>query len=219
MVQLLPITARSPLGRFIRIAGATALAAGLVGGLTSCSGMTPGAPGGPTSEPAPGTGASQDSRVRLYGSLDDMVRDSALIVSGTVTAHVPATDDLSDDYDHSAITRSKVAVDAVYSPGGLGDTMEPEVSAQLRSVAVGDTVAVRQFGAVDAVSTAGPILTQGARYLLFLTPTMLPGAAADDFFTVGSSAGVYRFDGASFVRVTDDGDTVPATLDPEVDLG
>ncbi len=202
-------------GRFRRIASTTALAVGLVAGLTSCA--AGGAPPGPAGDTAPGTGVSQDSRVRLYASLEDLVRDSAVIVSGTVTAHAPGGDDLSGD-DQSVITRSEVTVDAVYSPGGLGDTIGPEVSAALREVATGDTVGVRQFGAVGAVSTAGPILTKGDRYLLFLTPTMLSGPAADEFFTVGSSAGVYRFDGDSFVRASDDGDTLPASLDPEVDL-
>lgn len=63
--------------------------------------------------------------------------------------------------------------------------------------------------------TPARILRPGSTYLLFVTPTMLAGAAAADFYITGGNAGLYVQDGDAFVRmVPDSGDTLPLRLTP-----
>ena len=74
-------------------------------------------------------------------------------------------------------------------------------------VAVGDVIQVRE--------DAGASLLQIDReYLLFLTPSMLPGDKAAQFFITGAVAGAYQRDGEQFTRiVTGSGDDLPDTID------
>jgi len=59
-----------------------------------------------------------------------------------------------------------------------------------------------------------PRLVRGGQYALFLTPTMLSGEAASQYYVTGAEAGIYVRDGDVFRRVaTDSGDTLPDTLD------
>ncbi|KAF2415463.1 hypothetical protein B2K11_19945 [Microbacterium sp. B35-30] len=79
----------------------------------------------------------------------------------------------------------------------LADRPEP--------AAVGDTVEVRQ--------ELSPTLELGEEYFLFLTPTMLPGEAATQYFVTGAVAGLYLRHDDEFRRVVPgSGDTLPDTI-------
>jgi len=177
-------------------------------GIAGCARtQTGGSPGAPV-DPGGGAGA-QNSRVALYDSLDAMVADSSAIIVGTVTSQSPATDDGEEE---GGVTGSTVDVEESFSPSGLASTL---TGVEPSAPAAGESLVVRQFGAPGTITTAGPLLEVGTRYLLFLNPTMLPGDAAADFFVVGSAAGIYVADGDHFVRLVDDGDDLPATLKPD----
>ena len=85
----------------------------------------------------------------------------------------------------------------------LGEDLDTETGV----VAVGDVIQVRE--------DAGASLLQiGREYLLFLTPSMLPGDMAAQFFITGEVAGAYERDGDQFTRiVTGSGDDLPDTID------
>lgn len=164
-----------------------------------------------TSPPAtPPSAVSQGSRVTLYESLDQLVADSSMIVTGKVTAQVASPD---GEYTISSFT-----VDESFAPVGLAASLIDSGIAAT-SPAAGEVVTIRQFG-TSGITTGGPLLTDGGEYLLFLNPTMLPGDAADDFFIVGSEAGLYAAgDGGDYRRLSDDGDLIPETLNPHDSLG
>jgi hypothetical protein len=83
---------------------------------------------------------------------------------------------------------------------GKGRVAEP--------VSAGDAVAVRQD------PSSRPLLEKGKEYALWLTPTMLDGDAANDFFITGSNAGMYLVDGDIARRVaTETGDNLPETIE------
>lgn len=70
----------------------------------------------------------------------------------------------------------------------------------------GDVVEVRQM--------TDPRLVRGGQYALFLTPSMLSGDAASQYFVTGAEAGIYVRDGDVFRRVAaDSGDTLPDTME------
>lgn len=135
--------------------------------------------------------AGSGSRHTLYDSIESLAADSSSIVVGDVTAQSVEGD----------VTISSVAVtNAPANPrlgSDLADAPEP--------AAVGETVEVRQEGS--------PTLEVGGEYLLFLTPTMLPGEAAAQFFVTGAVAGLYVREDDGFRRVVpDSGDDLPATI-------
>lgn len=135
--------------------------------------------------------SSSGSRSTLYDGLDAISADSSAIVVGTV----------AQQHGEGSTTVSSVEVaNAPANPqlgANLGDDGKP--------VAVGDVVEVRQ--------DAEPFLEQGVEYLLFLTPSMLPGDAAAQYFVTGAVAGIYARDGGEFRRVVaDSGDTLPETI-------
>lgn len=174
-------------------AGAVVVSVLAVGGLGTSTG--PGTDG--TTVGVPGGSAS---RVKLYGSLDELIADSSAIVAGTVLRGEPVPG--MDGY-----TRSTLRVDTVFSPPGLGSTAGTGPSV----VAAGDEVLVRNMGGSALASTGGPSLAEGSRYLLFLTPSGLPDAP-DEFYIVGAGAGTYIADGSEFRRLSTDGDTIPAAV-------
>ncbi|MFS0731893.1 hypothetical protein ABC304_07790 [Microbacterium sp. 1P10UB] len=132
------------------------------------------------------------SRAELYDSIDGLASDSTAIVIGTVT----------DQSTDGGATVSSLEVAIAPASPQLGATA-PDAEA----VKVGDTVAVRQ----DPASR--PLLETGRTYVLWLTPTMLDGAAATQFFITGSNAGMYILDGAVARRVAmETGDTLPETI-------
>jgi hypothetical protein len=135
--------------------------------------------------------ASSGSRATLYNSLDSLAADSSVLVVGNV------------------LTQSVEGDTTVSSVEVVNTPTNPQVGAKLGDppmpVAVGETVVVRQ--------DAGPVLQRSEEYLLFLTPTMLPGDAARQYFITGAVAGLYVRHGDEFIRgVTDSGDDLPATI-------
>jgi len=182
-----------------RWAGATALLLGVT--LAACAS----APSAETVEPP----SSQGSRVAIYQSLGELIADSSLIVLGSITEQAVR----SDDDALGNVTASKLVVDQAFAPTGLGQSLA-EAGFQPSKRNPGDTVIVLQHGTPDSVASAGTLLEEGGRYLLFLNPTGLSGAAADDFFVVGSEAGLYEAEGDAFVRLSQGGDDIPATLTP-----
>lgn len=135
--------------------------------------------------------SSSGSRHTLYDSIDSLAADSSAILVGTV----------SDQSTAGGTTVSSVAVtNAPTNPqlgGNLADPPEPP--------AAGDVVEVRE--------DQTPTLSPGEEYLLFLTPTMLPGDASTQYFITGAVAGIYVRDGEGFRRaVPDSGDTLPDTI-------
>jgi hypothetical protein len=134
---------------------------------------------------------SSDSRAKLYDTMEALARDSAVIVIGPVTGQRPDGD----------TTVSMVAVASAPSSPGLGENVATA------AVAVGDAVEVRQ----DPASR--PLLSVGAEYVLWLTPSMLPGDAADQFFITGSIAGAYMREGHIARRLDPaSGDQLPDTV-------
>jgi hypothetical protein len=138
-----------------------------------------------------GCSSSSGSRAELYESIDGLAADSAVIVVGTV----------KDQHVDDATTVSSVEVVNAPANPQLGAELEGERTA----VEIGDLVEVRQ--------DVEPLLSTGGQYLLFLTPSMLPGDASSQYFITGAVAGLYERDGDEFRRVVaDSGDTLPDTI-------
>ncbi|MGW9586554.1 hypothetical protein [Microbacterium sp. NPDC055455] len=134
---------------------------------------------------------SSGSRHTLYDSVESLAADSSSIVVGTVSTQTTEGD---------ATISSVEVTNAPTNPqlgAALVDRPEP--------AAVGDTVEVRQ--------DLPPVLGLGEEYLLFLTPTMLPGEAGGQYFVTGAVAGLYIRQDDEFRRVVpDSGDTLPDTI-------
>ena len=143
------------------------------------------------------SGAS-GSRHAMYDSIDALARDSSVIVVGSVT-------DQREDLSAGAPPPSRIStVEVINTPANpsLGENLDAESA----PVAVGDVIDVRE----DAGAS---LLRPGQEYLLFLTPSMLPGDEAAQFFITGAVAGAYERDGDQFARiVTDSGDDLPDTF-------
>lgn len=75
----------------------------------------------------------------------------------------------------------------------------------------GDTIRVYQLGKPGALSGGGSVLRGGGNYVLFLVPTMMPGANAADYFPTGTFSGIYLVstDGILSHKPTEE-DTLPA---------
>jgi hypothetical protein len=159
-------------------------------------------------------GASLGSRVAIYSSLQQLVADSAIIVSGAVTQQTAGPS--AGGGEASPGTISTFTVAESFAPAGVSSSLAGGVTSARPPT--GTVVTIRQFGTPGSISTGGPLLEPNAQYLLFLNPTMLPGDAAEDYFIVGSEAGIYRADGERFVRVASGGDRLPQTIDPATDL-
>ncbi|MFE1664943.1 hypothetical protein [Microbacterium sp. P02] len=141
----------------------------------------------------------------MYESIDDLARDSTAIVVGTVT-----TQRQSDD----AMVSTFQVSNAPTNPQ-LGGDLD---SADVPPVA-GDIVEVRQMDSAGS-SLAAPLLEPTREYLLFLTPSMLGGDAATQYYVTGGEAGLYIREGDEFRRmVTDSGDTLPETITMTGDEG
>lgn len=136
---------------------------------------------------------SSGSRHELFDSLEAIEAASTLIVVGEVTDQA-----MDDD-----VTVSTVVVEDSFLPAALATALDIAPSPPT------DTVQVRT---TRPASASSPILSAGAAYLLFLTPSMLPGDEADQFFVTGADAGIYAADGDAFVHGPFDGDVLPETL-------
>ncbi len=146
---------------------------------------------------------SSGSRVKLYGSLAELVADSAVVVTGSVVSQESVGDS----------TVATLRVEEAFAPAGLGSGLGERRPAPERD----SEIQVRQTGTIGTVSSAGQVLTTGQHYLLFLVPTGLPDAAEDEYFITGAGAGAYSAVDDGFRRLTDDGDSLPVHL-TEADL-
>ena len=134
----------------------------------------------------------------MYDSLDSLARDSSAIVVGSVT------NQRQESSEGFTTTISTIEVTNTPTNPQLGANLDPEST----PVAVGDLIQVRQ----DLQHPS--VLDPGQEYLLYLTPSMLPGNEATDFFITGAVAGAYLKDGDKFTRVeTGSGDDLPDTID------
>ncbi|KAF2414317.1 hypothetical protein B1729_05210 [Microbacterium sp. B35-04] len=85
----------------------------------------------------------------------------------------------------------------------------PQLGANLADPAGGPAAASLEEGRQEL----SPTLELGEEYFLFLTPTMLPGEAATQYFVTGAVAGLYLRHDDEFRRVVpDSGDTLPDTI-------
>lgn len=172
-----------------------AIAAVLV--IPALGGLFPQATIGPAAQPP---GSTSGMRATLYSSVEELAADSGAIVTGTVVSQQPGA-------DGSVV--SDLEVTASYRPAELG--------ANLRGGPVpipeGAIVKVTTFGGVTSVGSTD--VTSGKQYLMFLTPTDLPGATQDEFFITGVTAGLYSADGARFVKAPSEGDRLPEVLTVE----
>lgn len=147
------------------------------------------------------------SRHELYESLDALVADSAIVVLVQ----------LSDSTEHaetdsaSGFTAFAASIDEVFQPAGLAGTYE---GGEYSQPAPGDEIIVRQLGTSEKPGPSVSLDNRGT-YLLFLVPTQVPGADADEFYIVGGTAGAYQavsgVDG-TFQAISDDGDALPREL-------
>ena len=114
---------------------------------------------------------SDGSRVKLYSSLAELAKDSSAVVAVTVASQIerPGSD------SQPPMTTSTVSIDMVRAPATLGAALTKLVPPQLTS---GGNIRVLQIGTKDSPGPA-PLVAVGGNYLLYLTPTMLAGAAAD----------------------------------------
>lgn len=152
------------------------------------------------------TSSSSGSRATLYESIDDLARDSTAIVVGTVT---------SQRQDDEAMISTFEVSNAPTNPQ-LGANVESADSPLVE----GDIIEVRQMDSGAESSMAAPLLASDQEYLLFLTPSMLAGDAATQFYVTGAQAGLYVRDGDEFRRVVmDTGDTLPETITTTGDEG
>jgi len=137
------------------------------------------------------TTSSSGSRAKLYDSTDALVLDSTDIVVGTVQGS-------GVDGDATVAT---VEVENTPTNPSLGSNVDADAG----TIDVGDVIEVRQ--------QTDPKLSTGAQYLLYLTPTMLSGVDAAQYYITGAEAGMYVRDGDVFRRVAlDSGDTLPETI-------
>ncbi|MFD4957664.1 hypothetical protein [Microbacterium sp. NPDC058389] len=135
--------------------------------------------------------SSSGSRHALYDSLDSLAADSTDIVVGTVQ-------DSGIDGDATVAT---IEVENAPTNPSLGSNVDADAG----TIEVGDVIEVRQ--------QTDEKLSTGAQYLLYVTPTMLSGDAADQYYITGAVAGMYVRDGDVFQRVVpDSGDTLPETF-------
>ncbi len=151
------------------------------------------------------------SRHTLYGDVRSLAADSSAVVEVEIGKQFAVEEDMP-------ITISTAVVLANHAPEGLGLSLK-----NTSQISVGEEITVRQMGNVDVESSPVPILTEGGHYLLFLTPSMLEGAAASQFWVTGGSAGIYELSSGSprgidaeYTHVeSDEGDTLPASLTVE----
>lgn len=128
--------------------------------------------------------SSEGSRAQLFESIDALSAASSIVAVVTVES----TETVAGLGGPDPLTLHTVVLDDVLSPGTIGSDLPDD--APRTAAVVGDTITVRQMGGAGS-SAPAELLRHGQQYLLFLTPTMLDGPAADDFFVVGVTAGIY----------------------------
>ena len=196
MLTVRATTSKGPpvTGSGLRPSSSVLLLAVVMSVLTGCGGA-----GAPDSE----SGGVAD-RARFYGSLDELVDASDVVVTGVATSHVeegqPGDPGLT-------WTLTTVEVDATITSGADDLT--------------GTTVVVRQTGSSARPIEDWPLLVEDDRYLLALTKSAGPGAGPTEYFVTGGPAGVYEAtddvrDGAPVFEAvsSDSGDDLPGDVVP-----
>jgi len=149
----------------------------------------------------------EGSRHELF----DSVRSISAASSNVVVVEVQSQREEEGPQIPYTISDAKVMTQ--FAPAGLGSAIDLKTPRE-----IGGEVAVRQMGSKE-VSTPAPILEIGRQYLLFLTPSMLDGEAAKQFYVTGGSAGIYSVEGSHFVHGPfTEGDNLPGAL-TTADLG
>jgi len=143
-------------------------------------------------------------RARFYGSLDELVGESDVVVTGVATSQVAEGE---PDDPGLTWTLTTVQVDATVTPGAEDLT--------------GTTIVVRQTGSAARPISGWPLLVEDDRYLLTLNESDDPGAGAAEYFVTGGPAGVYEAtddvrDGAPVFEAvsSDSGDDLPGDVVP-----
>jgi hypothetical protein len=153
---------------------------------------------------------SEGSRHAIYGSLDELVGDTTVIVVAT------ASESQSRRLDGVQVNALTMHVHRQLFPKGLGsDPKDPPSQSFSRSAGstVGATVDVWQLAGSPV-----PSIKLGTKYLFFLCPTETAGAADHEFYIVGGVAGMYQDSGnGRFRRLSNGGDKIPEFLS-EADL-
>ena len=145
-------------------------------GLTGCS-----QGGGTSSEDI---SVMHGSRAQLYGSVRDLAGDSSLAIVGTIGAQKVA----KDIDDQTPFTISTVNVIKTVKTPAFGSKLKGG-GAETKTEVM--EVEVRQLGTSAMSEVPAAILKQGSTYLLFLTPSMLGGDLAHQYYVTGGDAGIY----------------------------
>ena len=146
---------------------------------------------------------SVGSRHEIYDSFSALNADSTAVVE----VQVEDRNSVAAGEDSSAYTAATVVVVAAVQPPDLAESAV-DMPSRLEE---GSTVVIRQMGEPGTQADT-PYLEPGNRYLVFLTPTQLPNAAANEFYITGAVAGIYKADADGFVRSSQDGDRIPEIL-------
>lgn len=144
------------------------------------------------------------SRAKMYASLNGVIADSSVVITGTVRSQVSEPDPPSNRSPH---TLSTLVLATNLHLAGLQ-------SAPLSNgvLAPGSEAIVRQIGIPGGHSEA-PLLRVGDSYLLMLTPSSLPGEAGKQYYVTGVTAGLWRADrSGGYVQPLNQGDELPAEL-------
>lgn len=163
----------------------------------------------------PGSVHMDGSRSELYDSVQGISADSSMVAVVEVTDQEVLTASSDRDIPY---TLSTVSLISTFAPTGLARELPEGVTAT--AAKPGNQIVVRQMGTAE-METPAPILKTGEKYLLFLTPSMLEGEAASQYYVTGGSAGVFdapddvasRGGDVAFTHGPyDEGDTLPETL-------
>lgn len=147
---------------------------------------------------AAGCSSAEASRTYIYGSLDELMGDTSVLVEGQVMGAAP---EITNGLSSTLVT---VLVQRQFFPKRLGTA--PIAHPINDTPRVGEIVRVRRQSMMNV-----PLET-GRRYLLFLIDTGLDQDPADIFYVVGIDAGVYAATSAGFRRLGQDPDTIPEVI-------
>lgn len=138
----------------------------------------------------------------VYSSVEQLSNDSAIIVE-VVVSDSPA-EAIVDD---SGRTQPPFVVSTVIVETLHGAPLAQELGA--KQPAVGDELRIFQIGRPEALLGGVDVLEAGQKYLLFLVPTAIPGAAPNEYFPTGDVSGIYRVTDEGFTQRPVEGDTLP----------
>lgn len=138
------------------------------------------------------SGGSSGSRAQIYDSVTSLAADSTLVVVG-IAGDQRVVEDIETDFPFT-LTQFEIVRSANVSRLGENLSMTDR-----RGVSDAE-VTVRQVGS-DASNSPTALLESGRSYLLFLTPSQLPGELAQQYYVTGGNAGLYGTDlSASQIR-------------------